>query len=519
MTITPKPFVLIILDGWGHREETKYNPTKKIETPVMDELLASYPNTLLKASGEAVGLPAGQIGNSEVGHLHIGAGRKVPQDLTRIELDIATGDFYQNEIFRNAIAKAKQNKRSIHILGLLSPGGVHSHENQIMALIDLISEHEVDHYYLHAILDGRDVPPKSALKSIEHFSAHCDTLPGCQFASIIGRYYAMDRDKRWERTQKAYDLLTEGKTEYHADTPKKALEMAYQRNETDEFVKPTAIHKNNESPITLQDDDVVIFMNFRADRARQLTRALTESDFSGFHRDKIINLADFVTLTEYAKDINAQVAYPPLQLENTLGEYLSNQKMTQLRIAETEKYAHVTYFLNGGVEQAYPKEDRILVPSPKVATYDLQPEMSAIELTDKLVEAIESDKYDVIMCNYANPDMVGHTGNEKAAEKAVSVIDTCLGRIVKSIKKVGGEAFITSDHGNIELMFDEKTGQAHTAHTTNLAPLIYIGRPAVFEINDGALDDIAPTILYLIGKKPPEEMTGRCLLHFKEEEM
>ncbi len=514
MTNTPKPIALIILDGWGYREEHAHNPTQQVATPTFDHLYQNCPYTLIEASGAAVGLPDGQIGNSEVGHLHIGSGRKVPQDLTRIRQAIQNGEFFQNTVLQKAIQAAKANDRAVHIFGLVSPGGVHSHENQIMALMDLIAQQGVSKSYLHAFLDGRDVPPKSAMASIEKISARYQALPGGQIASLIGRYYAMDRDLRWERTQAAYDCLTLGKADYHADTATAALEMAYARDETDEFVKPTCVMRDKQA-ITVQDGDVVIFMNFRADRARQLTRAFIETDFIGFERTAVPALADYVTLTMYNKNFNVDVAYPPMAMHNTLGEYLATKGYQQCRLAETEKYAHVTYFLNGGMETAFPGEDRVLIPSPKVATYDLQPEMSAYELTDKIIEAINGGQYDAIMCNYANPDMVGHTGIEAAAAEAVSVVDACIKRVLDALAKVGGEALITADHGNIEDMYNNNTGQPHTAHTTNLVPLIYVGRTAKFVDTAGALDDVAPTFLYAMGLDAPSEMTGKNLLRFK----
>lgn len=512
MQHSPKPMVLIILDGWGHRENTQHNPTKNAQTPTMDYLQKQYPCTLLQASGRAVGLPEGQIGNSEVGHLHIGSGRKVPQDLTRLNDAVEDGSFKKNPVLLNAIEQAKLNHSTIHIMGLVSPGGVHSQENHILALIEMIAEHQ-GKSVLHAFLDGRDVPPRSAQASLAKIEKLYQELDHGQIGSVIGRYYAMDRDNRWERTQIAYDMLTAGQAEFKAGSASEALAAAYQRGENDEFVKATIIPDQNAKPITLQTGDIVIFMNFRADRARQLSFALLDPQFTGFKRSITPKLGGFVTLTEYTPALKAAVAYPPLSFKNTLGEFLAECGQKQLRIAETEKYAHVTYFLNGGNETPFTAEDRILIPSPKVATYDLKPEMSAVELTDRLVEAIASGAYDVIMCNYANPDMVGHTGIETAANQAVEVIDQCLARVVSSLKKTGGELLITSDHGNVEVMFDEKNQQPHTAHTTNLVPLIYVGRPAKWRgLENPGLMDVAPTLLYLLGLKPPPEMTGNNLL-------
>lgn len=487
--MTKKPFALIILDGFGYREASAHNPTRTVETPTLDSLFSAYPHLLIEASGEAVGLPKGQMGNSEVGHLHIGAGRKLSQDLVRINNDIKSGVFYQNPVFLDAIAKAKKNNAAIHVIGLLSDGGVHSYITHIDAIMQLLSQQNVKHY-LHAISDGRDTLPKSILNYINKDTA---------LASIMGRYYAMDRDKRWERTEKAFAVLTNNATALHF--PKDgidAVKQAYARGETDEFISPVLINPDS----IIRDNDVVIVMNFRADRARQLTQLFLEKKPS----------VSMITLTEYLSDSRITVAYPPLNIKNTLGEYLSKQHLTQLRLAETEKYAHITYFLNGGIETPYPGEDRQLIPSPKIATYDLQPAMSAIAITDALVSAIENRRYDVIFCNYANLDMIGHTGKEKAAEEAVVIIDACIKRVLDALKKVNGEAIITADHGNIELMFDEKTGQPHTAHTTNLVPFIYIGKSATVTAKTGALDDIAPTLLYLMGLEKPAEMTGHPLI-------
>jgi 2,3-bisphosphoglycerate-independent phosphoglycerate mutase len=506
-----KPFALIILDGWGYRTESAHNPTRTVPTPTIDYLFSHYPNILIEASGEAVGLPEGQMGNSEVGHLHIGAGRKVPQDLVRINHEIKNGQFFKNPALKHAIQKAKTQNKAIHVLGLLSDGGVHSHIEHLCAMMNMIHQEGVADHYFHAICDGRDTSPKSALSYIAQIENVFIKNGSGKIASVVGRYYAMDRDQRWDRTQKAYDLYTLDQCDYTADSANSAVKNAYDRNETDEFIAPTAIIKNNQK-ITINDGDVIIFMNFRADRARQLTQAFTEKQFSHFARKKTVELGDYVTLTEYFEQAAAHVAYPPIVIKNTLGEFLSSHDLTQLRLAETEKYAHVTYFLNGGIETPYANEARQLIPSPKVATYDLQPEMSAYAITDALVNAIESKQYDFIVCNYANPDMIGHTGNENAAATAVSVIDACLKRVLTALEKADGEALITADHGNIEMMYDEKTKQAHTAHTTNQVPLIYVGKRAKIAADTGALDDVAPTMLYLMGLKKPAEMTGTVLL-------
>lgn len=505
------PLVLIILDGWGYREDPEYNAIAAARTPFWHKLWQNYPHTLAVASGMAVGLPDGQMGNSEVGHLHMGAGRQVPQDLTRIDLAIQSNEFYDNPVLTRTVDTLIQNNKALHVFGLLSQGGVHSHELHIQAMIKLAAKRGLKNIYLHAFLDGRDTPPKSAKNSLLSMEKIYQSLGCGQTASLIGRYYAMDRDKRWERTERAYDLLTKGKAEYHVKYAIEGLEEAYARGETDEFVKPTAIHAEGQPAVTLQDGDAVVFMNFRADRARQLTRALTEPSFHEFHRDVKPTLSHFVTLTEYAADISAEVAWLPISLRNNIGECVANKGYKQLRIAETEKYAHVTFFFNGGEEKLYAGEDRILVPSPKVATYDLQPEMSATLLTEKLVEAIERREYALIVCNFANPDMLGHTGDLNATVQAIEVIDHCLERIISTLKTVGGEALITSDHGNAECMFDPATNQPHTAHTTNLVPVIYVGRQAEPTTSSGVLYDIAPTLLELMDIEKPAEMTGKSL--------
>lgn len=505
------PLLLIILDGWGYREDTQYNAITTARTSFWDQLWRDYPHTLLVASGLAVGLPKGQMGNSEVGHLHMGAGRQVLQDLTRIDLAIESGKFDHNAVLTRTIDALIQNNKSLHVCGLLSPGGVHSHELHIQAMIKLAAKRGLKNIYLHAFLDGRDTPPKSAKNSLLMMEQIYQTVSCGQTASLIGRYYAMDRDKRWERIVLAYDLLTQGKAAFHATHAVTALEEAYTRGETDEFVQPTAIHAENKSPITLQNGDAMIFMNFRADRARQLAHALTDSEFNGFHRDVKPRLSRFVTLTKYADDISAKVAYPPIALRNNLGECVAKMGYKQLRAAETEKYAHVTFFFNGGEEKACAGEERLLVPSPKIATYDLQPEMSAHLLAEELILKIRQRKHALIVCNFANPDMVGHTGNLNATVRAIQTIDHCLSRVIPVLKTVGGEALITSDHGNAECMFDPKTGQPHTAHTTNLVPVIYVGRHATATTQEGVLYDIAPTVLELMGIEKPADMTGKAL--------
>lgn len=511
--MTVKPVVLIILDGWGYRENGKYNAIAAAQTPFWDKLWQECPHTLISGSGHAVGLPQDQMGNSEVGHLTMGAGRVVYQEYTRIDHAIQNGEFFHNPVFLAAAEKIKKTNKALHILGLLSPGGVHSHESQIHAMIDFAAQQDLQKVYVHVFLDGRDTPPKSAKQSLEKLEQHLQRVHHGKIASIIGRYYAMDRDKRWERIECAYDLLTQGKADYSAVSAVQALQMAYERGETDEFVKATTIHDQNQSPITIQDGDSVVFMNYRADRARALTHAFTDKEFSGFVRKTVPQLTEFVTLTQYAADIKASVAFPPKRLTNVLGEYAAQLGLTQLRIAETEKYAHVTFFFNGGIETPFNLEDRILIPSQKVATYDLKPEMSAPEITEKLVSAIENKKYDLIICNFANPDMVGHTGNFAATVTAIEVIDDCLSKIISALKAVGGEAIITADHGNAECMYDEKIKQPHTAHTTEPVPVVYIGRPAtIVHDSERTLADIAPTLLTMLGLPKPAEMTGESLI-------
>jgi len=516
MSKSHRPVVLVILDGWGYREETDNNAIAHANKPVWDKLWQNYPHTLIRGSGAEVGLPAGQMGNSEVGHLNLGAGRVVYQEFTRVSRAIQTGSFFNNQTLTDPVDDAVARDKAVHILGLLSPGGVHSHEEQIHAMVKLAVDRGARKVYLHAFLDGRDTAPKSAGDSISLMEQKFDEYGGGRFASIIGRYYAMDRDHRWPRIQAAYDLLTQGKGEHSAHTALEGLEMAYGRGETDEFVGATAIVPEGTKPVFIEDGDVVIFMNYRSDRARQITRPFIEDDFDGFERQVRPKLSHFVTLTEYKSDFDVEVAFPPERLTNGFGEYISRLGLHQLRIAETEKYAHVTFFFNGGIEEPYEGEDRILVNSPNVATYDLQPEMNAPDLTDKLVEAIGSGKYDAIICNYANPDMVGHTGNMEATVQAIQALDVCLGRVVAEIEKVDGEMLVTADHGNAEMMLDRETGQAYTAHTINPVPLIYIGHRPVQIAESGALCDVAPTMLTLMGLDQPSEMSGRSLLSLEE---
>lgn len=488
-----KPLLLLILDGWGHSDKSHNNAMLQAKLPTWDQLWHNCPHTLLSASGLDVGLPQGQMGNSEVGHMTIGAGRVIFQDLTRINQAIENGSFNSNPALLNAIKTAKQKNSALHILGLLSSGGIHSHEEHICAFIELAKKNNITKIYLHAFLDGRDTPPQSAAVSIKKFEPY--------IASIMGRFYAMDRDHRLERTQAAIDLLIKGSAPFHAETATTGLEIAYARGETDEFVQPTQI-KN----VTIQPEDVVVCMNFRTDRARQLCHALLKA---------IPKLVDaFVTLTEYDSKLPVQVAFTPQTTTNTLSETLRDHNLTQLHIAETEKYAHVTFFFNAGREEAVTGEDRIMIASPKVNTYDQQPAMSAAAITNALLPLIENKKYAVIICNFANADMVGHTGSLPAAITAVETIDHCLGILIAAIKKFGGAILITADHGNAEMMWDEQAQQPHTAHTTNLVPFIYVGPKAISFKTDKTygLQDIAPTILELLEITKPSEMSGISLI-------
>lgn len=508
-----KPTVLIILDGWGHREEKKDNAIANANTPVWDRLWSESPHTLISASGEDVGLPGGQMGNSEVGHMSLGSGRIIYQNISRIDQAIRDGSFNDNPAYTSAIDKANATGGAVHIFGLLSAGGVHSHEEHIFAAIRLAAARGSKRVYLHAFLDGRDTPPRSAGPSLAKADALFRDLGCGRTATLCGRYYAMDRDNRWGRIELAYRLLTEGVSEHRANSSAEGLEAAYQRGENDEFVLPTVLCDQGQEAALVSDNDAVLFMNFRSDRARQLTRAFVDPGFNHFKRRLVPTLSDFVTTTEYAEDIDTSCAFGPEKLANVLGDYLAQQNMTQLRLAETEKYAHVTFFFSGGREELFPGEERRLIPSPDVATYDLKPEMSAPEVTDNLVMAITSGKYDLIVCNYANGDMVGHTGVYAAAIKAVETLDECLARVEQALLKVGGQALITADHGNCEQMLDYESGQCHTQHTTDLVPLVYIG-PRHLKLNPagGVLADIAPTLLGLMDLPQPAEMSGNNLL-------
>ena len=504
-----KPVALIIMDGFGESNSTVGNAVKAANTPNLDRIEKTYPTTLIKASGLDVGLPDGQMGNSEVGHTNIGAGRIVYQDLTRITKSIQDGDFFTNEVLNGAMENAKEH--ALQIMGLLSDGGVHSHIDHLKALIKMAKEKGVERVYVHAFTDGRDTDPQSGLSYAKEIEACMAETGVGQFATVNGRYYAMDRDKRWERVEKAYKAMVcgEGETSTSAS---EAIEESYKKGATDEFIVPTVIIKDNQPVGKISDGDSVIFFNFRPDRAREISRAIVDTEFTGFERADIKTF--FVCLTEYDVTLpNVKIAFGPQSLSNTLGEYLSKLGKTQLRAAETEKYAHVTFFF-GGVEEPNKGEDRELIPSPKVATYDLQPEMSAPELLAKVMEKIEEDKYDFIVVNFANPDMVGHTGVMEAAVKAVETVDNCVGKLVDKIVEIGGSAIITADHGNAELMVDPETEKVITSHSVNPVPFIVAGKDFLGKelLTDGRLSDIAPTVLDIMGLEKPEEMTGHSLI-------
>lgn len=505
-TSSRKPLVLMILDGWGYRAETDHNAITLANTPCWDQLWANDRHTLIETSGEAVGLPDGQMGNSEVGHMNIGAGRIVYQDFTRIGKAIKDGSFRENPALCEAVDAATRGGGQVHVMGLLSPGGVHSHDDQFIETVRMAADRGARSIAVHAFLDGRDTPPRSAESSLIRMQSVVDAIPGAEISTLTGRYYAMDRDQRWDRVERAYKALALGLPEHRVDSAVQGLQEAYARDENDEFVQPTQIGDYT----GVQDGDSIIFINFRADRAREITMAFVSPEFSGFSRPKI-DLAAFVCMTEYMSGLPVTIAFPSESLPRLLAEELASNDLRQLRIAETEKYAHVTFFFNGGEEEPFPHEERILIPSPDVATYDLKPEMSAPELTRRLVEAIGSDRFDVIICNVANPDMVGHTGKLEAAIKAVEAVDDCLAAVVNAVDAAGGELLVTADHGNVEQMIDEISGQSHTAHTTNLVPFVFHGREAKIA-STGSLRDIAPTMLALLGLDQPELMTGRPLL-------
>ena len=501
--------MLMILDGFGENSHQDGNAVEIAKTPNIDKLMKKYPTTHIHTSGLAVGLPEGQMGNSEVGHTNIGAGRIVYQELTRITKSIEDGDFFSNPTLVEAIENCKKYHSKLHIMGLLSDGGVHSHMRHLFAMLELAKRKGLEDVYVHCFLDGRDTPPASAESYIIKLEEKMKEKEIGKIASISGRFYSMDRDKRWQRIEKAYNAIVKGEG-IKAGSPVKAIEDSYQKEVFDEFVEPTVICNGDTPVATIEEKDSVVFFNFRPDRARELTRAIVDPEFKEFETKKMD--LDFICFTQYDETMpNVKIAFKPTVLNNTLGEYLSKKGYTQLRIAETEKYAHVTFFFNGGEEKQYKGEDRILVPSPKVETYDLKPEMSAYEVTEKVCEAIQSDKYDCIILNYANPDMVGHTGNLDAAVKAIEAVDECVGRVVELVNQKEGTLLITADHGNAEQMIDYKTGEPHTAHTTNPVPFILVGMENV-TLKEGKLADLAPTMLDIMGLEKPEEMTGESLL-------
>ena len=503
-----RPLVLMILDGFGYREEKQYNAIAQAHTPQWDTWWKTRPHILLNASGNAVGLPEGQMGNSEVGHMHIGAGRIILQDLTQINEAIKTGDFFKNSVLIQAIEDSKRSGKTLHVLGLLSNGGVHSHENHLFAFLHLCHLHQFSNVALHLFLDGRDTPPQSILNSLKRLDACLKDNPVASICSVSGRFFAMDRDNRWTRVESLYRLLTENVSDYHFKTAEEAINNFYQQDIFDEFIPPTRIGTGH----AITTGDSVFFFNFRADRARQLTQALINPSFNEFPRAKTPQISHFVTMTSFAKTLLTEIAFPPVTPHNTLGEVVAQHGMTQLRIAETEKYAHVTFFLNGGIEQNFPGEKRILIPSPLVKTYDLKPEMSAPELTHNLINAIQSQEFDLIICNFANADMIGHSGNLQACIQAIDALDVAMMETWHALDAVGGHMLITADHGNAECMYSLEDHQAHTAHTTAPVPLMYIGNHFHFKTTTGSLIDIAPTTLMLLGITPPVEMTGNILL-------
>ena len=506
--------LLLILDGFGYNEEKKFNAIAQAHTPTWDSIWNSCPKGLIETSGTAVGLPEGQMGNSEVGHITLGAGRIIHQNFSRINNSIRDGTFSSNKAYCGAIDRALVIDGAVHILGLLSDGGVHSHSDHINAVIKLAATRGAKKIYLHAFLDGRDCPPRSAIPSIKKTQTLFQTLGVGSFASIIGRFYALDRDNRWDRIEAAYNLITDAKGLYVSKDPMTALTEAYSRGENDEFISATSIQNSGKSKVKINDEDAVIFMNFRPDRARELTRALVGGkDFKGFKRSVVKDMSNFVMTTEYEAGLDQACAFPPEIFKNSLGQYLSKGNKRQLRIAETEKYAHVTFFFNGGQETPFEGEERILKKSPNVSTYDLKPEMSAPEITASLVDAIQSQRFDVIICNYANCDMVGHTGDFTAAINAVEAVDAALSETLSAIKEIGGEALVTADHGNIEQMYDPIIEQPHTQHTTLPVPIVYVGPKKIHFRLGGSLADVAPTILALLEMRQPEEMTGLSLLH------
>ncbi|MFR8049408.1 2,3-bisphosphoglycerate-independent phosphoglycerate mutase [Fusicatenibacter sp.] len=510
--MSKKPTVLMILDGYGLNDKVEGNAVKQANTPVMDKLMAGYPYVKGLASGMAVGLPEGQMGNSEVGHLNMGAGRIVYQELTRITKEIQDGDFFKNEALLDAVKNAKENGTALHLFGLLSDGGVHSHITHLFGLLELAKKEGLEKVYVHCFLDGRDTPPQSGKGYVQELTDKLAELGVGKIATVMGRYYAMDRDNRWDRVERAYNAITKG-LGVSAESGVAAVQNSYNNGKNDEFVEPAVVMENGKPVATVQDGDSVIFFNFRPDRAREITRAFCCDDFDGFAREKRIQTT-YVCFTDYDETIpNKEVAFHKVAITNTFGEFLAAHGLKQARIAETEKYAHVTFFFNGGVEEPNEGEDRILVKSPKVATYDLKPEMSAPEVCEKLVGAIKSQKYDVIIINFANPDMVGHTGVQKAAIQAIEVVDGCVGKAVDAIKEVNGQLFICADHGNAEQLIDYETGAPFTAHTTNPVPFILVNADPSYTLREGGcLADIAPTLIELMGMEQPKEMTGKSLL-------
>jgi 2,3-bisphosphoglycerate-independent phosphoglycerate mutase len=511
IAISPPSILLVVLDGWGMNPRREGNAIALARTPNMDELWERYPHTVLQASGEAVGLPAGQMGNSEVGHLNLGAGRIVYQEFTRISKAIREGDFFQNLVLLEGIARARAGSGCLHLLGLISDGGVHSHLDHLVALLELAKGQKLERVFIHAFLDGRDTPPRSGRDYLRRLQGELDRIGVGKIATVMGRYYAMDRDNRWERVEKAYAAMVEGQGRLARDAVL-AIEQAYAEGETDEFVLPTVITEGSGPVGPIGDGDGVICFNFRADRVREITRALALPNFSGFPRPHPPHLASYVCMTEYDETFDLPIAFPPQHLTRILAEEISRRSLLQLRIAETEKYAHVTFFFNGGVERVFPFEERCLIPSPKVATYDLQPEMSAFLVTEEVERRIAEGKYRFVLLNFANPDMVGHTGILEAAIQAVEAVDRCLGRVVSAAGERGGIVLVTADHGNAEQMVDYETGSPHTAHTTNPVPFLLIQDRSPFRLREGILADVAPTILQLWGWEQPPEMEGRSLL-------
>ncbi len=509
--MNPAKILLIILDGFGISPKREHNAIAHADAPTWQDLWANAPHALLEASGAAVGLPCGQMGNSEVGHLTIGAGRVLYQDLTRIDQAINQQGLTHNAALQQALTLAATHNSAVHFLGLLSDGGIHSHEQHLYALLKQCQRHALNKVYLHAFLDGRDVPPQSAANSLTKLENVCSDLNCGVIASLCGRYYAMDRDQRWDRVQMAYDLLTLNQADFHAANALAGLTDAYARNETDEFVKPTLIGM----PPAIGDHDIVIFWNYRSDRARELSRAFLSTEFTGFSRHTVPKLSAFLSMTKYADDIPSQILFAPQTLVNTLGAYVASKGIPQLRIAETEKYAHVTFFFNGGVETPLAGEQRCLIASPNVSTYDLQPAMSAREITIELINALDQQHFGLIICNFANPDMLGHTGNFDATQTSIEILDACLNKVLASAKHNGYEVIITADHGNAECMYDERTQQAHTAHTADPVPFVYVGRDIISIAPTGTLADIAPTILSLMGLAIPPDMTGKVLIQSK----